>query len=395
LLLASLWNSLPAGCGSERGRDAGTTIRDSAGVRIVTSGARGQWSDGAGWRLVRDLRIGEVEGSPEYTFNQIAAVAVTSGGTIFVLDRGDQTIKAYDPSGRFVRQFGREGEGPGEFREPNEMVAVRDTLIVYDWRLRRLTVLTREGVVQRTALVEQTVLSGGRLRVLDDTTLVLGFSAGYSMPPQPEREGRFWLVRLSRGGGLRDTLYSGPAADAILYRTEQFLTVFSAPFARGPRWDARSGRLVFGRGEHYVIDQYGVAPERRLKMSIRRTVPPLEAIEADRAAYRRPYENPAFPEEQRKRNATMLRTVTYPSTWPAYHDLRLDASGRVWALLPRHDADTLAAWDVFAPEGDYLGAVTLPTNVAVHLILEEAVYAVARDELGVQSVMRYRIERNP
>jgi hypothetical protein len=171
--------------------------------------------------------------------------------------------------------------------------------------------------------------------------------------------------------------------------------VFTAPFARGPRWDAGKGRLVFGRGEHYVIDQYGFVPERRLEVSIRRTIPPLEATEADRAAYRRPYENPEFPEEQRKRNATMLRTVTYPSTWPAYHDLRLDASGRVWALLPRHDADTVAAWDVFAPEGDYLGAVTLPGSIRVHLILEDAVYGAARDELGVQSVVRYRIERNP
>jgi len=390
VLLTTLWNALATACGSERAGNSTTTIHDSAGVRIVTSGAPGRWTNGSGWRLVRDLRIGELEGAPEYTFNQIAAVAVTSGDTIFVLDRGDKTIKAYDPGGRFARQFGREGEGPGEFRTPSEMVALRDTLLVYDWRLGRFTFLTRDGGVVSTSRVPP---AGRGLRVLDDTTLILGFSGGYSARLRPEIE--FWLVCLDRAGAVRDTLLTGVDVDAIVYRTERSMTVFSAPFARGPRWDAGSGRLVFGRGERYVIDQYRCAPEPRLEASVRRTVPPVEATEADRAAYRRPYEDPGFPEETRKRYATILRTVAYPSTWPAYEDLRLDASGRLWALLPAHEADSLATWDIFAAEGDYLGAVTLPGDIRVHLILEDAVYGVARDELGVQSVVRYRIERNP
>lgn len=392
MLLTTLWNALTTACGSERAGNPATTIRDSAGVRIVTSGARGRWTNGSGWRLVQDLRIGELEGAPEYTFNQIAAVAVTSGDTIFVLDRGDKTIKAYDPGGRFVRQFGREGEGPGEFREPSEIVALRDTLLVYDWRLGRFTFLTRDGRVVSTSRVPPT---GRGLHVLDDATLVLGFSGGYSARLRPEIEGQFWLVRLDRAGAVRDTLFTGVDVDAIVYRTEQGMTVLSAPFGRGPHWDAGSGRVVFGRGEHYVIDQYRFAPAQRLAMSVRRTAPPLEATEADRAAYRRPYEDPSFPGEVRKHYATMLRSVTYPPTWPAYEDLRLDASGRLWALLPAHAADSIAAWDIFASEGDYLGAVTLPGDIRVRVIVEDAVYGIARDELGVQSVVRYRIERNP
>jgi hypothetical protein len=385
---------LALGC-SAGGRDhPAPTATDSAGVQLVTSGARGQWAEGQAWRLVPDLRIGAVDGPAEYMFTWIAAIAVGPGDTVFVLDGGDRTIRAYDPEGRFLRRFGREGDGPGEYRAPTEVAATRDGLLVYDWRLRRLTLLSWTGEVLRTTLVTQWTPFGSRLRMLDDTTFALGITGGHSAPPRPT-DGRFWLARFSTGGAARDTLIEDAGGEDIVHHEGQSVIVFSAPFARGPRWDAApDGRVAYGRGADYVIDVYRAAPDLRLVARYRRTVPSLEATEADRAAYRVPYERPSarVPQHIRRQYADILATVVYPATWPAYDDLLFDDAGRLWVRRPVHAADSVVPWDVFLPDGVYLGEVPFPRGLDVLRIRGHALWGVRRDEFDVPSLVRYRIQ---
>jgi len=88
----------------------------------------------------------------------------------------------------------------------------------------------------------------------------------------------------------------------------------------------------------------------------------------------------------------MLETVTYPATWPAFQALRFDVASRLWARRPAHAADTLAAWDVFEPDGRYLGGVELPKALTVQVVTLDAVYGILQDQLDVQYLKRYRIE---
>jgi hypothetical protein len=381
------------GCSPEMPEDAFPAIADSAGVRLVTSGPRGEWGDGEAWRLVPDLRIGMVDGPPEYMFSQVAALALGPGDTIYVLDQGDKAVTAYDPQGRFVRRFGREGDGPGEFRAPGSMAAGRDGLLVYDWRPRRLTRFSWTGEVVSTVLVEQWTPFGANLRMVGDTAFTLGMTGGQSAPPRPT-DGRFWLVRFSTAGAVLDTLIADQGGESVVHRRENSVTVFGAPFARGPRWDvAPDGRVAYGRGDAYVIDLYANAPDVRLVARVRRTEPSLEATEADRSAYREPYQRPSLPEATRRRHAEILETVSYPATWPAYTQLLFDAAGRLWVRRPVHAGESVIPRDVFTPEGVYLGEVTFPGRLNVLLIGDDAVYGVERDELDVPAVVRYRIAR--
>jgi hypothetical protein len=387
--------SAAVGCGSRGGDDTGASVHDSSGIRIVTSGATGQWAEGAAWRLVQDQRIGELEGPPEYTFNQIAAVAVAPGDTVFVLDAGDKIIKAYDPDGHFVRQFGREGEGPGEFNDPRDLIATPDGLLAYDWRQHRLTLFANDGKVIRTMPVHPSIMFGSHLRVLDDSTIALGVSTGYSIPRRPETEGKFWLLRLDFSGKILDTLIRAQGGDATPHWDNQSLFVLPAPFPRGPQFDAApNGRVAFGRGETYAIDVYRADPDWRLASSIRRTAPPLRATEDDRAAYRSQFTNPRMPAQLRSVYADLVGQVTYPETWPAYEALLFDAANRLWVEEPAHSADSLVPWSVFAPDESYLGTVMIPKRLRqVRVIGDDAIWGVEQDELGVQSVVRYRIDR--
>ncbi|MCU0616953.1 MAG: 6-bladed beta-propeller [Gemmatimonadaceae bacterium] len=46
----------------------------------------------------------------------------------------------FDAGLRFVRQIGRGGAGPGEFRQPTMVLTRGDSIGIYDWALRRLTI---------------------------------------------------------------------------------------------------------------------------------------------------------------------------------------------------------------------------------------------------------------
>jgi hypothetical protein len=91
--------------------------------------------DGASQATVReDLRIGEVNSSGPASFHQITAMTVGPGGEIYVANRGSTSIRAFAPDGRFLREFGRQGSGPGEFRLISVLWMSGDSVVAIDWQ---------------------------------------------------------------------------------------------------------------------------------------------------------------------------------------------------------------------------------------------------------------------
>ncbi len=87
-------------------------------VETIENSERGLWSrdDAKQLRIEEIQSIGVYEGDENYIFANIHDVAITPNGNLYICDWGDQCIKVYDKNGMFIRKFGREGEGPGEFR---------------------------------------------------------------------------------------------------------------------------------------------------------------------------------------------------------------------------------------------------------------------------------------
>jgi hypothetical protein len=94
-----------------------------------TDGAGTSANDPTLATLVIEATIGDSTGAglEQYQFSSIAAVLELPDGTIWVADGGEsegigtQTplIRQFDSTGVFIRQVGREGDGPGEYRKPD------------------------------------------------------------------------------------------------------------------------------------------------------------------------------------------------------------------------------------------------------------------------------------
>lgn len=73
---------------------------------------------------------------------EIASIAVGKDGNVFVGDRENHTVLKYDSTGAFITRTGREGAGPGEFKDVSDVAVFGDTVYIADRENRRLCVFT-------------------------------------------------------------------------------------------------------------------------------------------------------------------------------------------------------------------------------------------------------------
>lgn len=233
---------ISAACGSADRGGSSAGVRDSAGVTIVENRGTGMWSGGQPWRLSPEPRvdIGAANGAPAYRLFRVYGAGRLRNGRIVVVNGGTNELRFYDPAGEFLFATGREGDGPGEFRDLQAVWQLAsDSLLAYDFLAQRLSVLTLNGAYTRSFRVEspagqQLLVRGlfrdGSLLVASAPRMVAaGTSSGMVRASAP-------YFRYSREGVLLDTVGSFPSQQVyrlVLGQDDYRLT--SPPFARNAR----------------------------------------------------------------------------------------------------------------------------------------------------------------
>ncbi len=69
----------------------------------------------------------------------------------------------------------------------------------------------------------------------------------------------------------------------------------------------------------------------------------------------------------------------------------VDATSHVWLERYRLPGDTLPSWDVIAPNGRWLGAVSIPSRLRVMQVGEDFVLGRHLDSLGVERIRVHRL----
>lgn len=225
----------------------------------------------------------------------IAAVAESDGGHIFVLNRRDGFIAEMDSMGQFLRRLSRSGNGPGELNRPYAIVALRNELIVMQElapgnTLSRIalsgTGLTGRGppivgdwlmFSQRgpNVLLDFPVQSGiedwtRRLLADSDSTFLVEVRVADDPPiPATALEAsaeRSLLLRFDSDLKVLDTIGSQPAPRSI-FATQGDETapprIAERLFSARPLWAAGSGWLAVAHGDSaYIrVTTFGQTPE--------------------------------------------------------------------------------------------------------------------------------------
>lgn len=158
-------------------------------------------------RVERILRLGADFGGRDAAFVDVADIATAPSGELYVLDAGDRAVKVYGPTGRFLRRFGRQGGGPGEFQMPTSLRV--DSLVrVSDLAHHRMSHFRLDGrhvETVRTPEIGEVPLLG--LVPLRNGRVIGATPVRMHVNSAGERTGSQWTAVLLMGpGGRADTL---------------------------------------------------------------------------------------------------------------------------------------------------------------------------------------------
>lgn len=384
------------GCGVDSAGRRGADVPafrewESEGVRFVESSSE-VLDIMLPWRVdsIPNLELGGIDASGPTLFNRIAGVVVLPGGQFVVLDGATRELRWFDATGEHVRTTGGQGQGPGEFQRPMFVSQFNlDSILVFDATQRDFTWLALDGAGLRTSRAsgEDAQLFLGTPRAAAGSRVLFRSSSetvGQCAPnvacavPLDFR----WVnvttsevdtLDVSHVSQLLEYTGSGPMLQIVTGPLDQRGIAVAAPLGPVVEGDPSFELKQFDT-DGTLVALYRVASPAR--------VAPRDAIELR-------LELSSAPDEVRQ----MFDLIPLPEVVPAFQALHVDNLGWYWAELFQIASDAPSEWLVFDPEGRAHGVVELPKDLEVYEIREDFVVGRWVNELGVEHIRRYSIDR--
>lgn len=351
------------------------------------------------------FRVGALEGESWETLGTVRTVAFDGRGNLHVFDGAggtygpwrDPRVLVFDASGAFVREFGRSGQGPGEFNNPVTLAVMRDgTVAVSDMGHRAYQLFDAEGEFTRMVRVDaasmQTLLGSaiwpdpcglGVFLALTGDGPRFGRRSGTAATSRP-------IVRIALNSEVAriDTVAEGwlpPPPEAADTRVSGLVvngrpvtigdlgafgqsTAFQPELHMGALPD---GRVVYADSSIWALKIGGDTRTRPTSVITRPfdpqpVTPAIEAAEKERLEAKRQ----ARPLGGRRMVEIRgpggdIQSGTFEMPEPAFypelsviHALSVTWEGRIWVQRRGDDPHSGGAIDVLTADGDYIG--TLP-----------------------------------
>ena len=375
-------------------------IRDSADIRIVEN-TRPPDDSRLPWRIGPEpsVSIGVLEGEEPYMLDGVIDALVLSDGRIVVANQGTYELRVFNPSGIHFDTWGGEGEGPGEFpylrgleRWPGDSVAAW-------YGLRRgISVFDAVGNFGRNFTLERNEDDPGAFAVMPKSVTHDGLVLTTHDPHMIDTV----LVEIRDGeGGIRSSLGIHSGQEMQLVDGMMYQTMFGARVAQEPWGDL----IVISQTNRYELKAFSRdgTPAR----IVRRGHEPRAVTQGDVDAYidaSIEEEVPYYPDDLSESDIRTYQAEArrrYRSTpvaerFPAFTSLVIDAVGYLWVQeyeVPGEERPG-SLWTVFDPEGRVLGFVETAEGLQIYEIGEDYILGHAMDELDVESVQLWPLERS-
>ncbi len=345
--------------------------------------------------------------------SRAGSLLVARNGDILVIDDQENILRRFGASGA-IGEIGREGEGPGEFRNIRSAGWLGDSLWVHDPNLKRVTIFGPDYKLVRSygepatvrlpeasrdstpvQLFVQTVLPDGDLRAL--ATFRPGHKPDWASDVD---SGYSVLLRTTRAGVLRNRIGVIPPNRCAFSKSAGRGGMWMAyiPFCNSwvaTDWDEAPAALIAS------VEQ---GPGREPPTTYRLTL----VNESGAALFDRSYSFVPVPvpqaaidsllAQQETRYARLgpeytafAKSLRPAANFPAVRRVLIGRDSTVW--LEENAAGQGHHWRVLDARGSVLGLLTLPDNVSLQAAELHTVWGYESDADGLQGIVRYRLER--
>lgn len=385
------------------------SVRDSLGVTIVENGAPALAD---GWRLsANPVAVIDGNGPVEQTPLDPVSVFEAADGGVLVAD-GNQSgwngVLKFSSEGNFREMIGREGQGPGEFRQLWWAGTYRaDSIATWDQGGDAISVFGSDGGFDRQVPIpvlfqENTPgtygFTAGTRGSFDDGAF-LAFSFGsFNVPSSP---GLGWiehpLLALAADGERWDTIGVYPFMQATWDGNRQSFGMFTNQVFEA----AFGSQVIRAHSETYEIEILERDGTLRTKVRKRFDPIPITQTHVDHfiAWFLQRGEGAPSPEVEAEVRS-MLRDTSHPDYLPAFSHVLVDPDLNVWVERfrwvdpwePGPDPQP-TTWDVFGPDGQWLTEILVPAGLLVQSVSSSRIYGFTVDDVDVRHVVVYAIVR--
>jgi len=321
---------------------------------------------------------------PNLLIGTVSSITSDSNGRVYVADSDQFMIHRFDADGTFLESFGRDGEGPGEFRSLIKLRYRDGTVYALDRNLNRVTAFNTESLD-----VEATInLSGGaqatgmNARSMPEELFVLPgnrFLLAFSMFASGTNQLYFQPVDIFHP----DEGYEGadqlkvPVQQSVMFQNAGSMGVLVPPYGRnGTLYATDDGTIYTNWSENMLIKEYNKNGDY--------TGAWFDVVE------KLPLTRQQLRESYSDRYMEILSDEELPDTWPAIRSFLVDDLNRFW--IERYTENlSESEWIIASKEGRQLGRIILPAEDNIHLVHRNSVYIRERDSDGFEIVKRYRL----
>ncbi len=371
--------------------DAGTTVTDSAGIRIVSNDpAQRGWGREDAWALSGNptLQVGNVLGNPDHELYRVAHARRLADGGIVVANTGLGDIRVFDAQGGHVRTIALAADAAEKAPPLRVYPLGGDTLLVFQGDLS----LTRYG--------------GDGERAVRSTLATPGDDLETPQPVGSFRDGsllfrsRFPWDDAATGVGRRRARLLHYATDGSLIGTfgevddDGVLNADHGAYIFNPTGVAAAGdsTVWYGPGDRYELRE--IAPDGRTLRIVRLDKLGTPVQQADITAYRSAVIDRVKGTSRETTMEATLEASVFADTFPVFDQMIVDDVGNLWVRNYQwFDLGAGKGWSVFDAEGRYLGDVTTPSILEIHQIGDDFVLGRMSDRAGREAVYLFRLQK--
>lgn len=377
-------------------------------------------ADSSVWNLEGPLTVIGTEGREDFEFQNVGAGRLLKNGDIIVVDAGAKRILRYSRAGKLIWRYGHDGAGPGEFlMVESAVIDPAGTTYISDRRLSRITEISERGRLEAVHSIQPGstawwltgILSGRRVLITQNdfesgkehklgTVIRDSVDLGIvTLPRQPT------LIRFDE----RTVKPLLRVPDKYVYARTIMTTSGHAMKIPYPLRFSPRAMVQVWHDQIYVAsgDNMAVSVHDAAGANVARYEAPVDSVPVTKADIERVYRRYIDEVRDEKGNRIgqgdpggairrLFDETPTPKFKPAMGYFLVDAEGNAWVgpyeAVPNEATD--ARWSVFRRDGTDPALVEMPRAFRALHIGNDQVLGIRTDELDVQRLELYRINKH-
>lgn len=339
--------------------------------------ARGQWD----FQLKKAWEAGQF-GS--YLLARPRKICLSEEGKVFIWDKKYMKMFVCDSLGKYLYDFGKKGEGPGELLDTaaTRVNLINNYIFIHEINRGLVHYFSLDGTYETTKRISPISYSHALRTFLSPSRMLIFLSE-----ERGEKKEHSLGIYDIETGSFKEI--ANPSPDKPLYLSEGNVSL-QIPDISAINIFAhfRGEKIYYGRNDKYAITGLDLTTDKKISISL----PGRKGREISPATKKKKAESYYFFNDRQKK----LLEEKLPGRTLFFNRISVNKKGLIYVFVPNWEAKNSYEIDIFSPNGDYLyqSLIKIPDDYSAvkNLTFNGAeLYFIAEDSQGEIKLVKFDI----